>query len=474
MNSYLTDILNNGALMLTTLTGLIVLLIEATRKGRPTASSVVAIVGLAAAAFAAGSNLSTEAESFGGMLRHGGFANLFSLIFTLGGIATICFSREYFERMRWDRGEIYILFLFAISGMILIASANDLVVLFLGVELMSVCLYVLAGIIRIKDRSNEAALKYFLLGAFATGFLLYGIALIYGTAGSTNLSVIKSLFSQLHTQTVFVIGVALVLAGLSFKVAAVPFHMWAPDVYEGAPTPVTGFMATIAKAAAFSGILTVYVRTCDFVGMPMNDVLAILAAASMILGNLAAIAQSNIKRMLAYSSIAHAGYMLAGIAGGSIEGQTGVMFYLAAYTCMNLGAFAVVALREEKDDAGLLIEDFAGFSNQQPLFAGLMALFMFALAGIPPLAGFFGKYYVFYAAVKSGYTWLAIVGVLMSLVSAYYYLRIVVMMYFREGTASIEERPGVAVKLSIIVAAILVILLGIVPAPIVETAQRFF
>jgi NADH-quinone oxidoreductase subunit N len=233
-------------------------------------------------------------------------------------------------------------------------------------------------------------------------------------------------------------------------------------------------MSTAAKAAAFAGLLTVFIRTFDFVGGRVNEILAAIAVASMVLGNIAAIAQSNIKRMLAYSSIAHAGYMLTGIAGGTADGQTGVMFYLAAYACMNVGAFGVVSMLEGQDDTNLTIDGYAGLHKQQPLLAGLLALFMFALAGVPPLAGFFGKYYVFLAAVRSGMTWLAIVGVLASFISAYYYLRIVVVMYFREGGATVPARPATAGVAAVVVAAVLVIILGVAPSIIVQTAQRFF
>jgi NADH-quinone oxidoreductase subunit N len=356
----------------------------------------------------------------------------------------------------------------------LIASANDLIIIFLGIELMSVCLYVLAGFMRTKDRANEAALKYFLLGAFATGFLLYGIALIYGTVGNTNLTIIKNVFAIVSTNTLFVIGAGLLLIGLAFKAAIVPFHMWAPDVYEGSPTPVTAFMSTGAKAAAFAAFITIFVRTFDFLGGPVNELLAILAAASMILGNVVAIAQTNIKRMLAYSSIAHAGYMLVGIATGTLEGQVGVMFYLVAYALMNIGAFAIISFVEREDDQNLLLDHYAGLSHSQPMLAGLMAIFMFALAGVPPFAGFFGKYYVFFAAIKSKMTWLAIVGVLTSLVSAYYYLRIVVLMFFREGQADIVVQPTRIVLLMVMICALLVLLLGLFPSLIIQTAVLYY
>ncbi len=474
MNTYLTDILQNGALMITTITGIVLLLVEANRRGRPAVSFVLAIIGLLAAAVAALIQMPANGTGFGGMVHTGGFANFFAALFAVAGAMTIAVSRSYLPRIGWFRGEYAILTVFAVIGMMLIAAANDLIILFLGIELMSVCLYVLAGLARVRDRSNEAALKYFLLGAFATGFLLYGIALVYGAVGSTNFDAIRGAFPAVGTQALFLGGAGLIVVGLSFKASAVPFHMWAPDVYEGSPTTVTAFMSTAAKAAAFSGFLVLFVRTFHFVGAGLNTVLATIAAASMILGNIVAIAQTNIKRMLAYSSIAHAGYMLAGVAAANPMGQMGVAFYLVAYAFMNIGAFTIVSLVEDGNEQHLTLDDYAGLSKQRPLVAALMAVFMFALAGVPPFAGFFGKYYVFLAAVEGNLTWLAIVGVLTSLISAYYYLRIVVLMYFRDGSADVAAKPSVLAMVTVVLAALLVLQLGITPSLVVQAAQRFF
>jgi NADH-quinone oxidoreductase subunit N len=473
MNTYLSDIISNAPVMIVTVTALAAMIVEATHRTKPVITSYVSLAGLAVAALFAVSNLSEEGQSFGGMVRHGGYANFFGTLFCIVAFMTAILSRNYFEQQKYHRGEFYILLLFTTVGTMLIASANDLIILFLGIELMSICLYVLAGFIRTKDRANEAALKYFLLGAFSTGFLLYGIALIYGAVGTTNLLMIQNVFAVVSTNTLFVIGAGLLIIGLAFKVAAVPFHMWEPDVYEGAPTPVTAFMSTGVKAAAFAAFITVFIRTFDFLGGRVNELIAILAAASMILGNIVAIAQTNIKRMLAYSSIAHAGYMLSGIAAGTLDGQVGVMFYLVAYSFMNFGAFAIVSFMEREDDKNLSLDDYIGLSRQQPLLALLMAVFMFALAGVPPFAGFFGKYYVFFAAIKSQMTWLAIIGVLASLVSAYYYLRVVVLMYFREGRADIVSKPSRAALAVVVVCAIAVLVLGLFPSFIIQVAQRF-
>jgi NADH-quinone oxidoreductase subunit N len=285
--------------------------------------------------------------------------------------------------------------------------------------------------------------------------------------------IIRDMFATVSTNLLFIIGVGLLMIGLSFKVSAVPFHMWAPDVYEGAPTTVTGFMSTGVKAAAFAAFIMLFIRTFDFLGGRVNEIIAILAAASMLLGNIVAIAQTNIKRMLAYSSIAHAGYMLCGIAAGTLDGQIGVMFYLVAYTAMNLGAFAIIGFIEQEEDKNLLLDDYAGLRQSQPLLSALMAVFMFALAGVPPFAGFFGKYYVFLAAVKANMTWLAIIGVLASLVSAYYYLRIVVLMYFREKQVDVVYKPSHIALAVVVACAVLVLVLGLFPSLIVQIAQQY-
>jgi len=370
--------------------------------------------------------------------------------------------------MNQERGEFYVLVLFALSGMMLIAYANDLMIVFLGIELMSVSLYVLAGFFRTDERSNESALKYFLLGAFATGFLLYGIALVFGASGSTNYQVIARTYAGIANQPLFLLGMAMLIVGFGFKVAAVPFHMWAPDVYEGAPTVVAGLMASGAKAAAFGGFATLFIETFDISGSVTALVIAYVSVFSMVLGNIVALSQSSLKRLLAYSSIAHAGYMLAGIASGSTEGLLGVGLYLAAYAITTLGAFGVIAWMESVLHEGQTVESLAGLSRRQPGVAALLALFMFSLTGIPPFAGFVGKYYVFMAAVRADLVWLAVIGVLTSVVGAYYYLRIVVQMYFREGKEVRQPLPAVPVMAALIVSAILILLIGVYPSGVLS------
>ncbi|OGU18551.1 MAG: hypothetical protein A2059_01140 [Ignavibacteria bacterium GWA2_55_25] len=474
MEITITDLWQSAPMVSLTLTGLAALLVESMKGGRATAVYGLSLAGCALAFVFSLWSLGSEVIVFNGMILQGGYASYFSMVFTSSAFFTIVLSRPYMQRLHREQGVLYILILFATVGMMLMASAMDLIILFLGIELMSVCLYVLTGFVRTKLTSNESAIKYFLLGAFATGFLLYGIALIYGTAGTTNLKLISQSFAQLSGNSLFLMGAGLLVIAFSFKVAAVPFHMWAPDVYEGAPTPVTAFMSTGAKAAAFAAFVTVFIRTFAITGTPISEVIAFIAAASMILGNVTAIAQSNLKRMLAYSSIAHAGYMLSGIAAGSAEGETGILFYLAAYTLMNMGAFGIISWVEQQDDTKLTFDDYAGFSAQRPLVAAMLSVFMFSLAGIPPFAGFFGKYYVFLAAVKADLVWLAVIGVLTSVISVYYYLRLVMVMYFRDGNATIEERvPGFAFAVIGVVAA-LVILLGLYPSLIVDISKTFF
>ncbi|MEX1274654.1 MAG: NADH-quinone oxidoreductase subunit N [Bacteroidota bacterium] len=470
----MTDVWKSAPMVSIAITGLVALLVDSTKGERSTAVYWLSLAGIAVAFGFSANSLSTEVILFNGMILQGGYASYFSMVFTVSAFFTVVLSRPYMQRIDREKGSLYILILFATLGMMLMASAMDLIIVFLGIELMSVCLYVLTGFMRTKATANESALKYFLLGAFATGFLLYGIALVYGVSGTTNLKLISESYPQLSENSLFLLGTGFLVIAFGFKVAAVPFHMWAPDVYEGAPTTITGFMSTGAKAAAFAVFVTVFIRTFTIGGTPISEVLALIAAASMILGNVTAIAQSNLKRMLAYSSIAHAGYMLSGIAAGNAEGETGVLFYLAAYTVMNIGAFGIISWVEQRDDTKLTFEDYAGFSAQRPVLAALLSVFLFSLAGIPPFAGFFGKYYVFLAAVKADLLWLAVIGVLTSVVSVYYYLRLVMMMYFRDGKATVEERiPGFALAV-IGAAAVLVILLGLYPSLIVDLTKGFF
>ncbi len=398
---------------------------------------------------------------------------LFCLIIVVSALLAVIFSRDYLRRGGGVQGEFYLMVLFSVGGMMLMAVAKDLVMLFLGLELMSICLYVLAGYVRRRVAGNEASLKYFLLGAFISGFILYGIALIYGSTGSLSIDTLVGRMQTPGQPLLFWAGVILLLGGFAFKVGAFPFHMWIPDVYQGAPTPVTAFMATGAKTAAFSVLLLVFSRRAAVDADQLRDIVAFLAAGSMIVGNILALAQQNVKRMLAYSSIAHAGYMLIGIAAGSDTGRDGVSFYLISYLFMNLGAWGIVSVLEEKDDGNLTIGDYAGLSARNPLLAGLMAMFLFSLAGVPPFGGFFGKYFVFVAAIETGLTWLAILGVLASLAGLYYYLRLVMVMFFEESDRpAAEPVPALAIA-ALAAAAVINLQTGVLPSSIIALINNF-
>jgi len=408
------------------------------------------------------------------MLATGGTANIFYFIFNLGAAIVCLLSVDYIKKYGTYFGEYYILIQTSVLGMMLMAGAKDLFVIFLGLELMSVSFYVLAGLNRKKLIAVEASLKYFLLSAFATGFLVYGIALIYGSAQTTSLESIAAGYPQLKGNLIFITGILLFLIGFSFKIAAFPFHMWVPDVYQGSPTTVAGLFSTGGKAAAFSAIIVSL--SAMFSGSPdilFAPYLAVLAVFSMLFGSLVAIAQDDIKRMLAYSSISHAGYMLIGLASGNSAGLAGVIFYLTVYTFMNLAAFGIISIIEGKDDTNLNINSYAGLGSKFPLLAALLSIVMFSLAGIPPLAGFFAKYYIFIAAIKSGLTWLAILGVLSSLISVYFYLRIVVLMYFKSADQELVFEKSRSGMLAVIISVLLIILLGLAPGHLIDLISSF-
>ncbi len=457
-----------------TLLSIIILVVEALVQESEKISFWVSAIGLTICMILSLAALDLTGTVFNKMLTVGGLGNLFGALFCIAALLTIILSRDYLQKEHVNFGEFYLLILFSTIGMMLMASAADLIIIFLGLELMSICLYVLAGFTRTRMVSNESSLKYFLLGAFATGFLLYGIALLYGASGTTNIFTIASNISALSTSAFFWVGLAMLLVGLSFKIGAVPFHMWIPDVYQGSPTTATGFMATGAKAAAFAALLVVVAHQQFDGSVKLKAVLALLSAASMIVGNIVAISQSSIKRMLAYSSVAHAGYMLAGVAAGNQLGRVGVLFYIVAYTFMNLGAFGILALLEGEEEKNLQFEDYAGLATKRPFLSALMAIFMISLAGIPPFGGFFGKYYVFLAAINADLTWLAILGVLMSVVSVYYYLRLVMVMYFQDAEIPLAATISKASVFALTVAAAAVIELGIYPSSILTIINTLY
>jgi len=402
------------------------------------------------------------------------YSLFFKIVFLLTAALTILMSIRPLREEGFAHGEYYVLLLFASVGMMFMASAADLMIIFLGLETFSLSIYVLAGYFRSQEKSTEAGLKYFLLGSFSTGFLLYGIALIYGATGTTNLKGIYDFFHKtpLFGDPLLLMGMGLLIVGFGFKVASVPFHMWTPDVYEGAPTPITAFMSVGPKAAGFAAVLRVFLYSLSSLQGEWVWVLWVLAVLTMTFGNLVAIAQKNIKRMLAYSSIAHAGYILVAMTAGSEPGTVSVLYYILAYAFMNLGAFGVVILLGRKGEENVLITDYSGLASKYPLLAAIMAVFMFSLAGIPPTAGFVGKFYIFSAAVKAGYIGLAIIGVLNSALSVYFYLRITVMMYMRnaEKETPIEWSPALAITLFIAVFGTLQ--MGITPAAYLEVARK--
>ncbi|MGK9477604.1 NADH-quinone oxidoreductase subunit N [Melioribacter sp. OK-6-Me] len=409
-------------------------------------------------------NINDQTMLFGGMIGIGGKSAIFNFIFNIAAMLVVLASADYLKKYGTYYGEYYILIQSSVLGMMLMASTQDLIMIFMGLELMSICFYILAGINRKKLTANEAALKYFLLGAFASGFILYGLALVYGSTQTTSIySIVDKIFS-LQGNILFWTGVLLLVVGFSFKIAAVPFHMWVPDVYQGAATTVTGLMSTAGKTAAFAVLIIFLALSFPVNG---NNVLqpyfAIIATLSMIAGSIIALSQSNLKRLLAYSSIAHAGYMSIGLAANNVESISGIIFYLAAYTFMNIGAFAVISVLEGELDTNLDLDSYAGLNSRSPFLAAVMSLFMFALAGIPPLAGFFGKYYVFLGAIEGGLTWLAIVGALSSVISVYFYLKVVVYIYFKEPQKELSLNVSPYSLSAIVISALFVLLFGIFP-----------
>ena len=410
-----------------------------------------------------------------GMFAVDNFSVFFQWLFLIIGAVSAYLSMRFNERESINRGEYYALLLFACSGMSMMAASADLILTFLGIEILSISTYILAGFKRNDSRSNEASLKYFLLGSFATAILLYGIALIYGGTGSTSYQVIRELaLLRGSIQTTTLIGLGLLLVGFGFKVALVPFHSWAPDVYEGAPTPVTAFMAVGPKAAGFAALIRILLQAFPFLAQDWGSILWLLSILTMTLGNVVAVLQTNIKRMLAYSAIAHAGYVLVGIVAGRPEGFSAVLFYLVVYTVMNLLAFSVVLSFSREGDLHVHLADYAGLARRAPFAAAVLSLALISLAGIPLTGGFMGKFYLFSAAIQKGYLGLAIIGVLNSVVSVFYYFRIMVYMYMREPGEESPEPEAVSwpVRAIMVLGAIAVLFLGIFPAPVLELAVR--
>ncbi|MFQ5407079.1 MAG: NADH-quinone oxidoreductase subunit N [Anaerolineales bacterium] len=441
-------------------------------KPRKAITGWLALVGLVVAFIALLSQAGQNEAALGGMAAVDGFAHVLNTIFLLTGALSVLMAINYLKQHNIEHGEFYPLLLFTITGMMTLAIAQDLIVVFLGIELLSIPLYVLAGIARPRLDSEESAMKYFLLGAFSSGFLVYGIALVFGATGSTAFDDIVS--AAAHPGSLLLGGVGLVMVGLGFKVAAVPFHMWTPDVYQGAPSVVTAFMSVGAKAGGFAALFRVFFGAFGPLAAQWAPAIAVIAALTLFVGNIAAIAQTSIKRMLAYSSIAHAGYILmAAVAGGTEFAQFAAgaaLFYLVAYAFTNLGTWAIVLAVEKQQGAGTDIADYAGLGKKRPELALAMALFMLSLTGLPPSMGFVGKFYVFRATLEAGYVWLAVVGVITSLISAYYYLRVIVVMWMHEGPGQ-AFTPRV-LNFTVAVTAIATLVFGLAPGSFMALAEE--
>ncbi len=437
--------------------------------------AVVALLTLAASAWSVFRVRDVRRTLFEGMFLHDSFTVFFTLLFCGVAAVAVLQSWDYVRRTRINHGEYYALIIAATLGMILMAASNDLITVFLGLELMSLALYILVGFRRGRLDSSEAALKYFLLGAFASGFLLYGIALLYGATGTTNLGRMAVFLadSPMLGNPLLLAGSLLVLAGFAFKVAAVPFHMWTPDAYEGAPTTVTGFMSAGAKAAGFAALLRFVVVALPGLQADWRPLLTWIAILTMTVGNITALLQPNVKRMLAYSSIALAGYLLIAVVAGGLGGGSAALFYLAVYSLMNLGAFGVLALLGREQEERVMVSDLAGLGARHPALAAAMTVFMLSLGGIPPTAGFMGKVYVFSVAVDAGLIPLVIVGVLNSVISIYYYLRITVVMYMRDPQGEpVEVAWGAPAILATAVTLGLTLWWGIQAGGLLEQAQK--
>ena len=456
-------------------TGLVVLLAQAfTARGSRSPSAALSLTGLLGALLSVVVIARGQGRGavLGGSLAADDFALFFHFLILGIGILAVLLSPSYLRATRSDRGEYYALMMFSIVGMLGLASCLELVSMFVALEIMSVAIYAMAAMHRDRVESQEAAVKYFVTGAFASAFFLYGVALLYGASGSTSLSLVASAIARPENAGLAVLGVGFLLVGFGFKVAAVPFHMWAPDVYEGAPSSVTALMSAGVKAAAFAAFLRVFLQAVPSLAHQWQPAVAVLAIVTMVIGNLGALAQTNVKRMLAYSSVAHAGYILTAVVAAPGAGTEAVLFYLVAYAAVNLGGFGAMSSLARDDREPLSLGDFAGLADRRPLLAAAVAVFLVSLTGIPVTAGFVGKFHLFNAAVGAGYVNLAIVGMLMSVVSAYYYLRVVVAMYMREPMGEDTWAPiGVGSATALTVTVAIVLVLGVYPGPVLAWAR---
>jgi NADH-quinone oxidoreductase subunit N len=484
-DNFLTDLVATLPTTITALTGIVVVLYDSFRNDAPE-TPWIAFGGVALAMAVAIFQFGDIGTAFGGHLLTGGFASYCKFIILFGTAGSILLSIPYLTRIGRNYGEVYALLLFASTGMMVLSAGGSLIAMFVGVETMAICFAVLTGLVREDVRSNESALKLFLLGAFSTAFFLYGVAMLYGASGTMMLAEMPAALEGVAgaERMYLYVGIGLLMVGFFFKISAVPFHMWTPDVYQGAPTTITAYISTTAKVAAFAAlILVLSVALVDAeLTARWGFLMAAIAAVTMVFGNLIALSQTNLKRLLAYSWIAHSGYVMTGLAAGTSAGYSAALYYLLAYTVMNLGAFGVLAALEwdEEQGARQTIDSLAGVGYRKPILGVTMGVFMFGLTGFPPLAGFIGKYLVFSAAIEGGLTWLAVIGVLASIVSAYYYLRVLVAFWMR----SPEDQPAQARQAEfpvspltsgvLIVCAVALLFFGLVPGTVISVTQTFF
>ena len=451
-----------------------VILVMAFTRRMDRFAPMIAFLGFAASLVFVFLQWDRKAGGFSGMVTIDQFAVVFKFLFIVASTLTLFIAQRYMEAKHIERPEFYALLLVSTMGMMIMASTTDLVVMFLGLEIMSVPLYVMAAFNRRSLESNEAGIKYFVMGAFATGFLLMGIAFIYGASGTTDLRRIVTDFAYIasHAQLYLYAGAALLLIGFGFKVAAVPFHTWVPDVYQGAPTPVTAFFSVAPKAAGFAALLRIFAYGLADVPS-LSNVFWVLAVLTMSVGNILALRQDNVKRMLAYSSISHAGYVLVALTVGGSAAVSAAIFYLVGYTFFNLGGFAVVTLLETRTGSKSDFSELTGLGKAHPYLAAVLALFMFALSGFPPTVGFFGKFYVFSAAVKAGYLWLTVIGVMNSFVSVYYYLRVIKTSYFDQLEGKFVPAPmNTPIFIVLFIAAAGTLGFGLFPDQLVEISRN--
>lgn len=483
--NFLNDLVATLPITVVALTGIFMVLYDSFRNDAPE-TPWIGVGGLALGLVIALFQLGPGTTAFSGHFLAGGFSAYINSVILLGALGAELMSRPYLESLGRRHGEVHALVLFATVGMMVLGSAGSLVVMFVGLETMAIAFYVLVGLVREDVRANESALKFFILSAFSSAFFLYGIAMLYGASGTLMLAEMGPALVGVSGPEAFFLyaGVGLLMVGFFFKISAVPFHMWTPDVYQGAPTTITAFISTTAKVGAFAALILV-------LSMALVDpalverwtfMMAVVAAVTMVAGNVIALAQTNLKRLLAYSWIAHSGYVMAGLAAGTGEGYAAALYYLLAYTIMNLGAFGVIAALEwdGKQGAEQTLDSLAGIGYRRPLLGVTMGVFMFALTGFPPLAGFIGKVQVFSAAIQGGLTWLAVIGVISSIISAFYYLRVLVVFFMRDESEQPKPVREAAFPVPGVMAAVLVgcaaglLLFGVFPGPVLELTQGLF